>query len=230
MDRRQHGRGAGRAVLEQHEFGLTTLHNAEVSRHAARQLRRHHLPRSESERDRERRQRPEHPAGVSRRHRRRGIAAIKEFVAAAARSSRSAPSDLAIERLGVPLKNLKSGLTRDQHFAPGTILRIEVDTANPVGYGMKASTTGFYNNSPFFSQVEGFSSHRLPWSRAIRIRAWWRPVASRRGVDGGPCRRRVGRHESRTDRAVRAAAAAPRADARDVPMLFNALYLASAAP
>jgi len=60
----------------------------------------------------------------------------------------------------VPIKNLKSGLTRDQHFAPGRILKIEVDNAHPIGYGMPAETTGFYNNSPFFSVLEGFASQK----------------------------------------------------------------------
>jgi glutamine amidotransferase-like uncharacterized protein len=59
------------------------------------------------------------------------------------------------------LKNLKAGLTRDQHFAPGTILNLEVDTTHPIGYGMAANTFGFYNNSPFFSLSEGFSSQKL---------------------------------------------------------------------
>ena len=59
--------------------------------------------------------------------------------------------DLAIEKLPIPVRNLKKGLTRDQHFAPGTILKLEVDTQHPIGYGMAADTYGFYINSPFFS-------------------------------------------------------------------------------
>jgi glutamine amidotransferase-like uncharacterized protein len=35
-----------------------------------------------------------------------------------------------------------------------------VDTAHPLGYGMAETTNGFYNNSPFFSLVEGFDSQR----------------------------------------------------------------------
>jgi glutamine amidotransferase-like uncharacterized protein len=35
-----------------------------------------------------------------------------------------------------------------------------VDTAHPVGFGMSADTYGFYNNSPFFTLVEGFSSQK----------------------------------------------------------------------
>ena len=84
------------------------------------------------------------------------MAALKEFIAQGGTLiTLGAASDLAIERLGVPVKNLKTGLTRDQHFAPGTILKVEVDTANPVGFGVEPETYGFYNNSPFFTLVEG---------------------------------------------------------------------------
>ena len=36
-----------------------------------------------------------------------------------------------------------------------------MDTVHPLGFGMDASTYGFYNNSPFFSLTEGFSSQKL---------------------------------------------------------------------
>ena len=55
---------------------------------------------------------------------------------------------------------LKRGLTRDQHFAPGTILKLEVDTQHPLAYGVASETYGFYVNSPFFSIVEGFASQK----------------------------------------------------------------------
>jgi hypothetical protein len=102
--------------------------------------------------------RPEYRGGIGEE----GIAALREFLAhGGTLVTLGAASDLAIERFGVPLKNLKAGLTRDQHFAPGTILNVEVDTTHPIGYGMAARTFGFYNNSPFFSVTEGFSSQKL---------------------------------------------------------------------
>jgi hypothetical protein len=69
-----------------------------------------------------------------------------------------ASTELAIQKWPVAVRNLKRGLTRDQHFAPGTILRIQVDTASPLGRGVPAETVGFYNNSPFFELTEGFAS------------------------------------------------------------------------
>ena len=71
-----------------------------------------------------------------------------------------AASAFAIENFAVPVRDLKRGLSRDQHFAPGTILKIEVDTAIRSATAWRAETFGFYNNSPFFSLVEGFASQR----------------------------------------------------------------------
>ena len=58
----------------------------------------------------------------------------------------------------IPVRDLKGGLPRDQHFGPGAILRVQVDTSHPIGYGMPADTYGFYLNSPFFALDEGFGS------------------------------------------------------------------------
>jgi hypothetical protein len=69
-------------------------------------------------------------------------------------------TELAIQKWPIPVKNLKRALNRDQHFAPGTILRVQVDTASPIGFGMPADTCGFYNNSPFFEVSDGFASQR----------------------------------------------------------------------
>ena len=40
-------------------------------------------------------------------------------------------------------------------------MRIEVDTAHPLGAGVAADTYGFYNNSPFFALTEGFASQKV---------------------------------------------------------------------
>jgi hypothetical protein len=101
--------------------------------------------------------RPEYRGGIGDE----GVAALRAFVEdGGTLVTLGASSDLAIAKFSVPVRNLKNDFTREQHFAPGTILRIEVDTRHPIGYGMDASTYGFYNNSPFFSLVEGFASQR----------------------------------------------------------------------
>src|SRR4051812_8778885 len=152
--------GWTRWVLEQYEFNLTTVHNAEIRAGKLHDrfdvlILPDQAPRSIVDGATGQNIRPEYRGGIGDE----GLGALREFVAQGGTLvTLGAASDLAIERFGVPVKNLKAGLTRDQHFAPGTILNIEVDTASPIGYGVEARTYGFYNNSPFFSLMEGFSS------------------------------------------------------------------------
>jgi hypothetical protein len=70
-------------------------------------------------------------------------------------------TDLLVSKLPLGVKDLKRTFTREQHFAPGTIVNLQVDTTNPIGWGAAADTYGFYNNSPFFQLVEGFSSQKV---------------------------------------------------------------------
>ncbi len=70
-------------------------------------------------------------------------------------------SDLLIDKLPLPVKDIKRTVTREQQFAPGTIVNLQIDTTNPVGFGLAPKTFGFYINSPFFQIVDGFSSQKV---------------------------------------------------------------------
>jgi hypothetical protein len=99
--------------------------------------------------------RPEYRGGIGDE----GVENLKQFVAdGGTLIAMGNACDLAIEKMPIPVRDIKKGLTRDQHFAPGAILRLEVDTQNPNGYGVAADTFGFYINSPFFQLTEGFNS------------------------------------------------------------------------
>jgi hypothetical protein len=170
--------------------------------------------------------RPEYRGGIGDD----GVAALKSFVdAGGTLVTLGAASDFAIQYFPIPVRNLKRGLSRDEHFAPGTILRIQVDTRHPIGYGMAASTYGFYNNSPFFSIVEGFASQqatvvaRYPnqdvvasgWLKGEELMAGRAAVVS---VNMNPGRIVLfglrPQHRAQTHATF--------------PMLFNALYLSTA--
>src|SRR5260221_5351701 len=155
--------GRSRLVLEQFDFNRAALHDADVRGGKLRQkydviILPDQAPRSIIDGAAGQSVRPEYRGGIGDE----GITALREFLnQGGTLVTLGSASDLAIERFGVPLKNLKAGLTRDQHFAPGTILNVEVDTASPLGYGMEANTFGFYHNSHFFSLTEAFSSQKL---------------------------------------------------------------------
>ena len=154
--------GWTRWVLEQYEFAYTTLHNAEVKAGKLRDkfdviVVPDQQPQSILNGNSASSVRPEYRGGIGED----GLEALREFVRLGGTLvTLGAACDLAIDKFPIPVKNLKRGLTRDQHFAPGTILRLQIDATHPIGLGMSEETFGFYNNSPFFSLTEGFSSQR----------------------------------------------------------------------
>jgi hypothetical protein len=101
--------------------------------------------------------RPEYRGGIGAE----GVKSLVEFVGAGGTLiALGASGDLLIENLPIPVKNAKKALSRDQHFAPGTLLRLQVDANHPIGAGARKETYGFYNNSPFYELTDGFSSQR----------------------------------------------------------------------
>jgi hypothetical protein len=101
---------------------------------------------------------PEYRGGIGDE----GLAALRQFVAEGGELiALGQASDLVIEKMPVGVHNLKTSLTRDQHFAPGAVVNLQVDTAHPIGWGAAADTFGFYINSPFFQLNEGFSSQKV---------------------------------------------------------------------
>ena len=154
--------GWTRWVLEQYEFNLTPIHNADIKSGKLRQrfdaiILADQDARSIVEGFDAAAVRPEYRGGIGDA----GVENLKQFVAdGGTLVTMGNACDLAIEKFPIPVHNLKKGLARDQHFAPGAILRIEVDTQNPLGYGMDDNAYGFYINSPFFSIVEGFASQK----------------------------------------------------------------------
>ncbi len=155
--------GWTRWVLDQYEFPVSTIHNSDF-RDGGLLGRRYDViilpdqaPRDLLEGFTANTVRPEFRGGIGDA----GVDSLTRFVAEGGTLvTLGAASDLAIDRFPIPVRNLKRNLRRDQHFAPGTILRIQVDTTNPMGSGMAPEAYGFYNNSPFFALIEGFDALR----------------------------------------------------------------------
>jgi Zinc carboxypeptidase len=154
--------GWTRWVLDQYEFPYTTLHNAEIKAGKLREKFDAIVLPDQQPRDiltgyDFKTVREEYRGGIGDE----GVEALRQFVREGGTLiAMGASCDLMIDKFPIPVRDLKRGLTRDQHFAPGTIVRVQVDNTHPVGLGMPAETYGFYNNSPFFALVEGFSSQK----------------------------------------------------------------------
>lgn len=222
--------GWTRWVLEQYEFPYTSVHNADLR---AGSLRRRfdaiiladQPPREIMEGNIGPSIRPEYRGGIGDA----GLEQLQRFVnEGGTLIALGAASDLIVDRFPVPLRDQKRALRRDQHFAPGTILRIQVDTSHPLGYGMAADTYGFYNNSPFFTLVDGFNATRASViarypNEEIVASGWLR------GEDAMAGRAAVVEVNMKPGRLV-LFGLRPQHRAQThatFPMLFNALYLAT---
>jgi len=55
-----------------------------------------------------------------------------------------------IEIFQLPVTNVLKSVSRDEFSAPGTMLRIEVDTEHPLGFGLRAEEAAYFSNSSAF--------------------------------------------------------------------------------
>ena len=62
----------------------------------------------------------------------------------------------AIDQLKLPVRNVLQGLGRQEFFAGGSLLNVEVDPSRPVMFGLPKTTAVFFNSSPAFETLVGF--------------------------------------------------------------------------
>ena len=71
-------------------------------------------------------------------------------------------SDFAIEQFKLPLRDVVAGLPRTDFYVPGSILRIELDTSNPIANGMPKESIAWAEDSPVFDLVRTGSGPGSP--------------------------------------------------------------------
>ncbi len=59
-------------------------------------------------------------------------------------------TEYAIELFELPVRNVLAGVDGDRFSCPGSMLRILVDTAHPLGYGLRAEEAAYFAGSPAF--------------------------------------------------------------------------------
>ncbi len=81
-----------------------------------------------------------------------------------------------IERFALPVRNVLHGLTDKEFYCPGSLLRVVVDTAHPLGWGLKRDTTVLFYNSPAFDLLAGgepvTSIARYPTGGTPNVSGW----------------------------------------------------------
>jgi hypothetical protein len=80
-----------------------------------------------------------------------GVKALREFVEQGGTLiALNQASDFAIEQLHLPVRDITDGLPRTEYFAPGSILRTEIDTSHPIAKGMPRESIAWVEDSPVF--------------------------------------------------------------------------------
>jgi hypothetical protein len=91
-----------------------------------------------------------------------GVNAIRAFVQnGGTLVTLGGASAFAIERLGLPIRNVLAGRTPKEYFCPGSTLHARFDTSNPLAYGMPAEgLVTVLGNSPAFEILPSDANER----------------------------------------------------------------------
>ena len=148
--------GWTRFVLEQFEFDYGSVHNAEVR---AGNLRDRYdviiLPDVGTSTllngMRESTTAPHYAGGIGER----GAGHLQEFVESGGTLlCLDSASIFAVDYFGLPVRNALEGLTRDDFFCPGSILRVNLDPGSPLAYGAMERTAAYFARSYAFDIIE----------------------------------------------------------------------------
>jgi hypothetical protein len=86
---------------------------------------------------------PEYRSGIGAE----GINALREFVQKGGTLvTLGGASNFAIERLGLPVRNVLAGRTSTEFWCPGSTLNVKFENTNPLAYGMPAEGLALYMN------------------------------------------------------------------------------------
>lgn len=93
---------------------------------------------------------PSHPdfrGGIGKE----GIRNLKDFVASGGvLILLDSSSGLALDDFSLPLTDILKNVDRDKFYCPGSILKIKVDSHDPLGWGMPPESIIFFSHSPAF--------------------------------------------------------------------------------
>src|SRR5205807_4172940 len=94
---------------------------------------------------------PEYTGGLGAE----GVKALREFVEQGGTLvCLNRASDFAIEQFKLPVRDVVDGLPRTDFYVPGSILRIALDTNDPIAKGMPKESIAWVENSPVFEIID----------------------------------------------------------------------------
>src|SRR6266436_5407580 len=115
---------------------------------------------------------PEYTGGLGEK----GVKALREFVEQGGTLvCLNRASDFAIEQFKLPVRDVVDGLPRTDFYVPGSILRIELDTSDPIARGMPKESIAWAEDSPVFEVITTGSQFSVPASN-VHVIGWYSRV------------------------------------------------------
>jgi len=106
-----------------------------------------------------------------------GSEALRQFVGAGGTLvALNEASRFAIQALLLPVRNVLEAVGDEDFYAPGSIFRLELDTASAVTRGMPRETVGWFQGSPAFEVLDSSVTHvigRWPQDPARVLLSGW---------------------------------------------------------
>jgi hypothetical protein len=166
--------GWTRWMLDTYEFAVDTLHDAEI-REA--DLSRYHaiiLPDQRAESILHGHEPGSRPAGMTGGIGLEGMLRLKRYIEDGGRLiAFDGSAQLLIDQLALPVRNVVEGLPSEQFFVPGTLLALEVDEDDPLGWGMPTDAAAFFVRSSAFSTTGAEPEVAARYARENTILTGW---------------------------------------------------------
>jgi hypothetical protein len=143
--------GWTRFMLNEHEFDVTTVHNDDIRSGDLTRFDVIVLPDQNAASilngSPPNRAPEEFSGGVGQE----GVEQLRRFVDRGGRIvAFDAATDFAIEHFGLPVENTVAGVSRNELYIPGSLIRMQVESANPVAWGMPRDAAAFFQESRAF--------------------------------------------------------------------------------
>ncbi|HEY8459810.1 MAG TPA: hypothetical protein VIM99_05480, partial [Blastocatellia bacterium] len=91
-----------------------------------------------------------------------GVKSLREFIEAGGTViTFNNASNFAIEKLGVPARNVLKGVSSRDFYCPGSILRARLDPSSPLAFGIEKETIAWFENSPAFEITDPASARAI---------------------------------------------------------------------
>ncbi|MBD2703477.1 peptidase M14 [Spirosoma sp. BT702] len=146
--------GWTRWLMEQYSFPIDTLHDADIAKKDLSTYSAIIIPDQEVKRILNGHAPNTMPAQYTGGLGLGGTMALQQYVAnGGTLVTFDGASDFAIELFGLPVRNVTEGLSSQQFYIPGSLIRTTIDTKHSLAYGMQPEAAAAFSNSRAFDVI-----------------------------------------------------------------------------